>query len=108
EPLGCEIVTLSELGVAHDVDEDGVTFEENAIKKVEEYYKITGLPTINDDGGLEVDALNGEPGIHSRRWLGYRMTDEELIIELMKRLRDVPQEERTARFRAVVAFCDKD
>lgn len=75
--LPLELVSLSDLNIKEEAPEDGKTFEENAIKKAKFYHQLTGLPIIADDGGLMIDALNGAPGVKSRRWLGYKMTDED-------------------------------
>lgn len=88
------------------IEETGKTFEENAILKAKRYFQLTGLPCIADDGGLEIDALNGEPGVKSRRWIGREMTDWEMVDYALLRLKGVPREKRTARLRAVLAFCD--
>ena len=65
--LPLKIVSLKNLGIKNKVDENAKTFEENAVKKAEFYSQLTGLPTLSDDGGLEIDYLNGEPGVKSRR-----------------------------------------
>lgn len=88
------------------IEETGKTFEENAILKAKSYFQLTGLPVIADDAGLEIDALNGEPGVKSRRWIGREMTDWEMVDYALERLKGVPREKRTARLRAVIAFCD--
>jgi XTP/dITP diphosphohydrolase len=69
-PLGVELISPAELGIELDVEENGVTFAENARIKAEAFYKRTGLPTVADDSGLCVDALDGRPGVHSARYLG--------------------------------------
>ncbi len=102
--LPLEIVSLGDLNITKKVKENGKTFKENAILKAETYGKLTGLPAITDDGGLEIDALGGEPGIRSRNWLGYRMTDEEMIGEVMKRMEGVPKNQRTCRLVGVIAL----
>ena len=66
--LPVNLVSLKDLNIKNKVEEDGKTFEENAIKKADFYSKLSNLPTLSDDGGLEIDYLNGEPGIRSRRW----------------------------------------
>ena len=91
---------------APDVRETGVTFEENAVQKATEYFRLYGIPTVADDGGLEIDALNGEPGVYSRRWPGYEATDKELIDLALTKLDGVPPERRTAHLRTVGAFYD--
>src|SRR4051794_19206444 len=79
EGVPFEIISLSDVGITEDVEEDGTTYEENSQKKALFYAQKSGLPALSDDGGLEIVALNNQPGIHSRRWLGYPATDEELI-----------------------------
>jgi XTP/dITP diphosphohydrolase len=89
-----------------EIIEDGDTFEENAVKKARETFQYTGLPSLADDSGLEVDALNGAPGVQSSRYAGETATDEQNIDKLLAALIDLPLEERTARFRCVIAFAD--
>ncbi len=104
--LSIELIGLKEAGIKDVFEETEKTFEENAILKAEYYAKISGLPTIADDGGFEIDALDGEPGVKSHRWIhGDREdTDEELIAYTIKRLKGVPLPDRGAQLRAVVAF----
>jgi len=99
-----ELVTLKDLNIETDVEEDGETFKENAIKKAEFYSGLTKLPILSDDAGLEIDYLDGEPGVHSRRWPGYRATDEELMNLALEKLKGVPEEKRGAQLRAVVSL----
>jgi XTP/dITP diphosphohydrolase len=101
---GWELVTPQDIGLALDFEESGVTFAENAIIKAEAYVRASGLPSLADDSGLEVDALGGRPGIHSARYAGEDRTDEERVTKLLEELRDVPDDRRTARFRAVIAI----
>ncbi|MBI1975010.1 MAG: non-canonical purine NTP pyrophosphatase [Parcubacteria group bacterium] len=103
EELGVPIVGLHDVGILHKAEETGKTFEENALLKARVYVQLSGLPTIADDGGFEIDALGGEPGVKSHRWLGYEAGDEELIAEVFRRLEGVPNEKRTARIRSVLA-----
>jgi len=98
------ILSLNDLGVEKDIKESGKTYEENAIKKAVFYSKLTGLPVLADDGGLEIDILGGEPGLKSRRWPGYKASDEELIGLALEKLKGVPREKRTACFVVVVAL----
>lgn len=88
------------------IEETGKTFEENAILKARSYFELCKMPCIADDGGLEIDALNGESGVKSRRWIGREMTDWEMVDYALERLKGVPKDIRTARLRAVIAFCD--
>ncbi len=98
---GFEIVAQSEYD-APDVDETGLTFVENAILKARSAAKHTGLPALADDSGIEVDALNGRPGIYSARYSG--KGDDANNIKLLKELEGVPDEQRTARFRCCIVF----
>lgn len=86
-----------------EVAEIGRSFAENARLKATAYARASGLLTLADDSGLEVDALGGEPGIHSARYAGKGASDEERYRLLLEKLRGVPWEERTARFRCVIA-----
>jgi XTP/dITP diphosphohydrolase len=99
------LLTLGDLGPAPEVEEVGATLDENALLKARAFARWSGLPTIADDGGLEIDALGGEPGVHSRRWIeGRDASDEELIAHTLERLRGVPPERRGASMRVVVAL----
>ena len=102
--LPLKLVSLKDLGIKNKVNESGKTFEENAIKKAKFYSKLTNLPTLADDGGLEIDYLKGEPGIKSHHWPGYEATDQELIEYTLKRLKGVPWRKRGAQFRVVLAL----
>lgn len=101
-----KILSLTDLGITEDYEETGETFEENAMGKAKFYYNIAGIPTIADDSGFVVDALNGEPGVHSRTWPGYTASDEELLQMLMDKMKDVPSDKRTAKFVCVIAYYD--
>ncbi len=87
-----------------EVPETGRTFEENAIQKARAVALATGLPALADDSGLEVDALGGAPGAHSRRAAGEGASDPDRIAWLLRRLEGVPPEQRAARFHSVVAL----
>lgn len=87
-----------------DVPETGTTFVENAIIKARHAAKITGLPAIADDSGLEVDALHGAPGVFSARYAGKHATDASNNAKLLTELADVEQEKRTARFHCVLVY----
>jgi XTP/dITP diphosphohydrolase len=91
---------------APNVVEDGETFEENAIKKARAVAAASMLLTIADDSGLEVDALGGRPGVRSRRFAGERATDGENNAELLRRMDEVEDRDRSARFRAAIALID--
>lgn len=98
-----ELVSLSDVGIDHDVDETGSSLEENATLKAETYAGLSGLPTLADDSGLEVEALGGEPGVRSARYAGDDATDQDRIELLLKNLAAHPPP-WTARFRCVVAL----
>ena len=99
-----ELVSLRDLSITHEVEETGETFEENAWLKASEYAAISGLLTLADDSGLEVDALAGEPGVRSARYGGDACSnDQERVQLLLKNLENVAWEERGARFRCVIS-----
>ena len=100
---GVEVVGLDALGDAPEVEETGATFEENARLKAEAYSKRTDLLVIADDSGLEVDALEGRPGVYSARYGSPSLSDPARCRAVLKDLVDVPDAERTARFRCVLA-----
>ncbi len=97
-------LSLDDVGVNYEVEESGKTFEENAILKVKFYARKTGLLTLADDSGLEVDALDGRPGVHTARFGGPGLTQKQRYQRLLESLSSVPWEQRTARFRCVVAL----
>ncbi len=98
------IVSLEDVNITEQVDETGTSFEENATLKAKRYAELSGLITIADDSGLEVDALGGEPGVRSARYAGEGASDKERIDFLLKKLVDVPWEKRHAQFRCVIAI----
>ena len=102
--LGVDLVSQSEAGCDFEVDETGETFEENSYLKAAAVTAATGKPAIADDSGLEVDALGGEPGVHSARYTGnHEDSDEDRNNLVLKKLGDLPLEQRTGRF--VSAIC---
>jgi XTP/dITP diphosphohydrolase len=102
--LELELVSLSDLNIIEEALEGGKTFEENAVKKVKFYHKLSNLPVIGDDGGLMIDALDGAPGVKSRRWFGYRMTDEEMIQSVIERMKNIPEGKRTCHLVGIIAL----
>lgn len=102
-PFGLNVVPQSNFEV-EEVPETGTTFIENAIIKARHAAKVTGLPCIADDSGLEVAALNGAPGIYSARFAGPDATDGTNIDKLLDTLKDVPEGQRQARFVCVLVF----
>lgn len=105
EVPGIELVSLADLPGAPEVDEDGATFEANAVKKACEYAAFAGLTTLADDSGLEVDALGGAPGVCSARF-AREHDDAANNALLLEKLTGVPDAERTARFRCVLALAE--
>lgn len=93
-----EVVSMTEAGVFGDIEETGKTFEENALLKARHVAESISGYVMADDSGLEVDYLNGAPGVYSARFAGPKATDEENIKKLLDLLKDVPIEKRTARF----------
>ena len=98
-----QVVPQSEFNIP-DADETGLSFVENAILKARHAARLSGLPAIADDSGLEVDALNGAPGIYSARYAGNGATDAENNRKLLAALEEVPDEARTARFQCLMVF----
>jgi XTP/dITP diphosphohydrolase len=106
EDCGWNVVTPRDLGIELDVDETGDTYEANATMKARTGAQASGLVTLADDSGLEIEALGGEPGVHSARFLGEDATYEQRFAEIERRLAGVPPEQRRARFRCVIAVAD--
>jgi XTP/dITP diphosphohydrolase len=102
------IVNLADVGIKMIVNETGATLEENATLKAKTYANLSKLLTVADDSGLEVDILGGQPGVLSARYAGEEATDKERIDYLLVKLRDIPWEKRTARFRCVIAIASPE
>lgn len=102
--LGIRIRTLADFPTAPEVEEDGTTCEANALKKAREIASATGIPSVADDTGLEVDALGGRPGVFAARYAGEGATYEDNCRKLLKELDGVPSSRRTARFLTVAAL----
>lgn len=100
--LDLDLLTLDDLGVTEEIEETGTTFVENARLKAEGYLRLTGLPTLADDSGLEVAVLNGAPGVYSARYGG--VTGAAQLDYLLKQMEGVPFHERVARFVCVIAL----
>jgi XTP/dITP diphosphohydrolase len=105
---GWEILTPQDIGLTLQVEEIGQTYADNARRKAEAYARASGLVALADDSGLEVDALGGAPGLHSARYAGQDTTHADKMGMLLAELRDVPDEQRTARFRAVIVIATPD
>ncbi len=102
------LVSMREAGFAGDIEENGTTFEENALIKARAVWEKTGKATIADDSGLMVDALFGAPGIYSARYAGENATDTERIQKLLSELQDVPEGKRDAAFVCALAYISPD
>lgn len=100
--LDIEVRSLADFGPIPEIIEDGDTFDDNAYKKAHQTAKILGLPTIADDSGLVVDAMDGAPGVYSARYSGENATDEKNVTKLLKELEGV--DNRKARFECVVSI----
>lgn len=104
QPLPVQIVGPGALGLSLEVDECGATYLENARLKARTFMLASGLPALADDSGLEVDALNGEPGVYSARYAGTGASDQDRYQLLLAKLIGVPWAKRTARFRCALAL----
>lgn len=98
--MGHEAVSLKEMGIECDIEETGTTFKENSYIKAKAIYDMVKLPTIADDSGLCVDALNGAPGVYSARFGGEGLTDHDRCLKLLKVMKD--KSDRTARFKSAI------
>lgn len=104
-----EVISKDDLGYYNfDVEEDGTTLEENALKKAKELHKLTKGIVIADDTGLFTDALNGEPGVYSARYAGEPASDKNNRVLLLKKLENIPFEKRTAYFKTIIAIIFED
>ncbi len=101
---GISLILLDDLNINQEPEETGETFSENAKLKALYFSKISGLPTVADDGGITIDALNGEPGVHSKRWIGRDATDVELTNYTLKKLHGFPDEKRTCHLTLCLHF----
>lgn len=105
QELPLEVTNLRQEGIDFEPEETGLTFEENASIKARAFAERSDLLTLADDSGLEIDALGGEPGVHSARYAGTRRGEDELRYKLvLRKLEGIPWQARTARFRCVVAL----
>lgn len=102
--LNIRVLSLDDLGLDIEIEEDGKSYAENAVKKALEVAKRAGKIALADDSGLEIDALNGRPGINSSRFGGDNADDRERNLKILEMMKDVPQGKRGARFRCVIAI----
>ena len=101
--FGVEALGLDHFPEIPEIEENGLTFQENALLKAETVNQATGLIAVADDSGLEVDALDGAPGVFSARYSGLQATDEQNNTKLLNELKNIPPDKRSARFRCVIA-----
>ena len=99
-----QFVGLEDFPKIKEIEETGNTLLENSLIKARAVNRLTGYPTIGDDTGLEVDILNGEPGVRSARFAGKNAQSSDNVKLLLNKLKDVPDDKRTARFRTVISF----
>ena len=104
--ISIELLTLNEFPDIGVIVEDGQSLEDNAFIKATTVHKLTNLPTIADDTGLEVDALNGQPGIYSARYAGENCSYADNINKLLEEMTNIPTEQRSALFRTAIAYVD--
>ena len=107
EKYGIDVISQKEAGYDIDVEETGKTFAENAIIKAEAIHKLSKMAVIADDSGLEIDYLDGAPGIYSHRFAGENATDEDRRNKVLNLMKDVPEEKRTARFKCDICYIDE-
>lgn len=103
-----DLFALADLGLSDSAVEDGTSFEQNATIKALHYCALSGLTTLADDSGIEVDALDGRPGVWTRRFAGPDATDEQNNVLLLTELEGVPPTDRTARYRCVLVLSEGD
>ena len=106
--LGVTVIGLDQFPEIKSIEETGTTLIENALIKARTVHEITGLPSLADDTGLEVDALNGAPGVYSARFAGENATFEDNVNKMLIALKGIPYDKRRARFRTVLAFVDSN
>ncbi len=104
--MNIELLSLHEFPEIGEIIEDGATLEENALIKARTVHKLTKLPALADDTGLEVDALGGDPGVFSARYSGENASYSDNVNKLLKEMENVPNDKRMAKFRTVMAFVE--
>lgn len=101
---GLKVLSLSDYGLKSDTDETGNTLEENALQKARAVYKLLEIPSLADDTGLFVEALQGEPGVHSARYAGKNASYEINNLKLLDKMKNIPDNKRNAYFETVLCF----
>ena len=105
--LNINLLSLYDYPEIDEIVEDGLTLEENALIKARAVYSITGIPSISDDTGLEVDALDGAPGIYTARYAGENCSYSDNINKMIREMKNIPDNKRSARFITYMAYVDK-
>ena len=103
-----QLISMSDAGIHDEIMENGTTYEENAVIKAEVVHNLTGQMVMADDSGIEIDALAGEPGVYSARYLGEDTPYNVKINDILRRMHGIPKERRTARYVCSIAFIGKD
>ena len=106
--IDIEVLSQREAGFDIEVDETGTTFEENSMLKAKAIYELAKTPVIADDGGLEIDSLDGAPGVYSARFCGHDATDRDRYMKILELMKDVEGEKRAARFRCILTYIDEN
>lgn len=101
---GAELITIDDLNITSETEEDADNLVDNAKKKAKYYAEISGLLTIADDTGLFIDALNGEPGLHAKRW--HDGTENDRCVKILERMENIPEEKRNCSYQGAVAVYD--
>ena len=104
---GIDLLTLNDFPEVGDIIEDGKTLKENALIKAREVFKLTGIPSLSDDTGLEVDALNGAPGVYTARYAGEGCSYYDNVSKLLEDMQTIPAPNRSAKFKTVIAYKDE-
>lgn len=104
--IDAKILSIDEIGLEIEIEEDGRAYSENAVKKALDVARRTGKTALSDDSGLEIDALNGKPGITSSRFAGINADDRERNLKILEMMKDAPHGKRWARFRCVIAVAE--
>jgi XTP/dITP diphosphohydrolase len=107
-PLGFDVISQKEAGFDFEAEETGTTFAENSAIKAHALFEKSKLAVIADDSGLCIDALDGQPGVYSSRFAGENATDEEKYLYVLEKMKDVPDEKRTARFVCNICYIDEE
>lgn len=108
KPLGYEVISMKDAGFDADIEENGTTFRENAAIKARAIYNAVKAPVIADDSGLEVEYLDGAPGVYSHRYAGENATDADRNNKLLRELLGVPEEKRDAAFVCALCYIDRE